>query len=498
VTLEVSDRASLRAVDIMTVTVRDITPPVPALEEVEPVGQGATVILDGTGSTDNVGVSSWTWTIGDGVDAVILTGWTVNHAFPDAGEYNITLNVTDEAGNWATTSITIIVRDTTPPIAVAGDDLVIDQHVEATFNGRSSTDNVGIVNWTWTLYLGDTLQIYYEPIAKWTFHEAGNFTARLVVTDAAGNSATEISNVTVVDTTAPLAEAGRDLIIDQHDTVTLDATLSSDNVAITNCAWSIEVGDDPVELTGEIVDHTFYDATTYTVVLTVYDAVGNSDSDELLITVRDTTAPSVMAGPDVFVDQFESIQLDGSASADNIGVVNFSWKYMENDVDHYLYGETPKLTFDVVGVYRVFLIVADEAGNEATDHITVTVIDITVPEARAGLDRKVLKGKLVRLDGTTSTDNVAITNWSWSFFEKDGWVNLFGPEVEYTFMRPGTYTVKLRVVDEVGNEATDEVTVLVRAPQVTDDINLLPIIVVVIVASGAIMGAYVMYSRRAR
>jgi len=55
--------------------------------------------------------------------------------------------------------------------------------------GANCTDNVGIVNWTWTFtYGGNEVTLYGETVS-FRFGTAGNYTVRLTVTDAAGRSA---------------------------------------------------------------------------------------------------------------------------------------------------------------------------------------------------------------------------------------------------------------------------------------------------------------------
>jgi hypothetical protein len=53
--------------------------------------------FDGTGSTDNVGVVSWIWTLPNG--SQFATGSTASRQFARSGTGNITLRVNDAAGN---------------------------------------------------------------------------------------------------------------------------------------------------------------------------------------------------------------------------------------------------------------------------------------------------------------------------------------------------------------------------------------------------------------
>ena len=65
--------------------------------------------LDGTGSTDNVRIKSYTWDFGD--ESAKQTGSKPVHTYKKAGTYTVTLTVADQAGNKNSTYGTIEVKD---------------------------------------------------------------------------------------------------------------------------------------------------------------------------------------------------------------------------------------------------------------------------------------------------------------------------------------------------------------------------------------------------
>ena len=69
-----------------------------------------TVYFDGTGSSDDIGITSWTWTFSYGEALVTLTGPAPNHTFLIAGTFVVGLRVQDAAGNAATDTMTVTVR----------------------------------------------------------------------------------------------------------------------------------------------------------------------------------------------------------------------------------------------------------------------------------------------------------------------------------------------------------------------------------------------------
>lgn len=75
--------------------------------------------FNGTGSTDNVGITSYVWTFNYGPNVIELEGATPIFTFTDIGEYTVTLNVTDAAGLYDTDTMLVSVLDTTPPEILA-------------------------------------------------------------------------------------------------------------------------------------------------------------------------------------------------------------------------------------------------------------------------------------------------------------------------------------------------------------------------------------------
>ncbi len=73
------------------------------------VEKGTNVTFDGSGSTDEIGIVTYTWTFNDGYEDVILDGVSPLHHFEIPGNYTITLNVTSNAGLWDTDTMVVTV-----------------------------------------------------------------------------------------------------------------------------------------------------------------------------------------------------------------------------------------------------------------------------------------------------------------------------------------------------------------------------------------------------
>jgi subtilisin family serine protease len=153
--------------------------------------------FDGSGSTDSDGtIVSWTWRGPGG--QTIGSGEIFQRQFQNTGQGNITLDVTDDDG--AVGSLTQLITvappgggDTTPP--VASFTWSCDAARLCSFDGTGSTDNVGVVSWTWTLPNGATFAT--GPTATRQFTRSGSGNITLTVADAAGNTNAQVQTIVI-------------------------------------------------------------------------------------------------------------------------------------------------------------------------------------------------------------------------------------------------------------------------------------------------------------
>jgi PKD repeat protein len=462
VTLQVTDTSSHEAIDILDVTVLDITIPVADAGLSKIVEQGATVVLDGSGSSDNVGIVTWNWSFNYGGGPVVLSGESTSFVFEDAGDYTVTLTVWDAAGHNATDNIMVHVEDTTPPVADAGDDITVDQHEEFELNGSGSRDNIGIVQWTWSfIYAGVPDELLGE-VARFTFDIPGTYEVILRVEDGSGYYTLDTMDVIVRDSTSPTVDPGPDQEVDQGATVVLDGTSSEDNVGIATYVWTFEYGGSDVILEDARSLFKFDLAGIYTVTLNVTDAAGNSAFATLNVTVNDVTAPTSVAGDDKTIDQGVGVTLDGSSSTDNVGIVTFTWTFEYDGSIQSLDGVATLFTFVEVGEFVVSLTVEDRAGLSDTDEMVITVLDTMAPVADPGADGGVDQGGAAQLDGSASSDNVGIVRYEWTFIYEVQEVTLEGETASYTFDRAGIYEINLDVWDAAENSDQTSFTLTVR------------------------------------
>ncbi len=460
VVLTVTDVAGLEDTDMVTITVTNPNEAPVAAATATPLNGTAPLNVNFTGSssTDDVGVTSYSWDFNDGNTS---TDPDPMHTFTTAGVYNVVLTVTDVAGLEDTDMVTITVTNPNEaPVAVAtATPLNGTAPLNVNFTGSSSTDDVGVTSYSWDFNDGNTST---DPDPMHTFTTAGVYNVVLTVTDVAGLEDTDMVTITVTNPNeAPVAVATATPLNGTAPlNVNFTGSSSTDDVGVTSYSWDFDDGNtstDPDPM------HTFNAVGTYTVTLTVTDLEGLEDTDTITINVTNANqAPTAIASATPLSGNVPlDVSFTGSSSTDDVAVVSYSWDFDDGNTSNL---PDPMHTFTAIGTYTVTLTVADVAGLEDSQTVVITVTEVPNQAPTAIASATPLSGNApldVSFAGSSSTDDVAVVSYSWDF--DDGNTSTL-PDPMHTFTAVGTYTVTLTVADVAGLEDSQTVTITVTEP----------------------------------
>ena len=187
--------------------VRDDDEPVSDAGSDEEFDQGSTVKLDGSRSSDNIGIARYTWSFPyDGEDEE-LRGVAPSFEFLIPREYNITLTVEDEAGLTSEDFIILKILDVTDPVLVArfdgkpidnGESYRTTTGRKIRFDAGESTDNVGIISYEWSFTEDGEDKVLKGKVKEYTFTSPGKYTVTLTLMDEDGNEEKVSFDVDVV------------------------------------------------------------------------------------------------------------------------------------------------------------------------------------------------------------------------------------------------------------------------------------------------------------
>ena len=279
---------------------------------------------------------------------------------------------------------------------------------------------------------------------------------------------------------APVANAGPDQTVNKGTSVTLDGSASSDPDGSTiTYSWTAPSG---ITLSSATVAKPTFTApnvsvdTPYTFSLTVNDGSLNSNTDQIIVTVKQVNAaPVARAGADQTVNEGASVTLDGSTSSDADGdAITYKWTPPTGITLSSTTVAKPTFTAPEVSVntpYIFSLVVNDGKTNSAIDQVLVTVNQVNkAPVANAGSDASTPENKVYQLNGGLSSDpdNNSLTY----YWTPPAGITLSSRTVSNpTFTAPDivvntAYTFSLVVNDGFLNSPVDQVIITVVPNQI--------------------------------
>ena len=198
---------------VLLQTAADTVPPLADAGPDVTVDEDTLVTLDGSASSDNVGITSYEWTFVDG-STRRLSGASPGYTFASPGTYVITLTVQDSDGNVGTATVTVTVRDVTDPTLTVTSPSEGESVSGSVAISVNATDNVGVERVELRVdgvSVGNDTTLPFGFVLGAGNLGLGNHTLEVWAFDAAGNAAVQVRRVTVVASSA--GPFGSDFVI---------------------------------------------------------------------------------------------------------------------------------------------------------------------------------------------------------------------------------------------------------------------------------------------
>lgn len=426
-------------------------------------------------------IISYYWDFGDGTKGYYKE--SVNHTYQNPGTYQLRVRVEDNDGSWAEDTLTITVnpgnRPPTVTILSPANNLTFNQGDTITFRGQATDPEDGRLSGSslvWTSSI-DGIIGTGESFTKSNL-SVGAHTITLTAIDSKGASGQDSISITINKrlNQQPVAIIKASPITGAAPlTVSFDGSSSYDpDGVIVSYNWSFGDG---ATSSGARLNHTYSSAGAYTATLTVVDNEGATATDSITINVSQPvkifTSITINLDPSSIPENTNrTIKVNGRLTRKDTG------QGIANKKIDILFSDWPKTAFtDSNGYYQTEYSVnlhsgsyefsasfagdSEYEGSEA--RAILTVIPIVNKPPVAVIKASPTSGNApltVNFDASQSYDpDGRITGYEWNF--GDGSLGA-GVSTQHIYTLPGTYTVVLKVVDDMGAEAYAKEFIIVR------------------------------------
>ncbi len=410
-------------------------------------------------SDDDLFVSKWHWSFGDGVTS---TERYPEHTYDQPGPYTVELTVSDAHGGSDTTNKTIDVRNPLPKIQITWDPgQPIEGDMVTLYAKVTDPDGGSIQAIDWELSDGSTYQ--GESIVK-EFTDQGTYEVNVSAVDDEGDRGWQ--NETLHVTNAP--PEPRFIVIPEEPTAGQPATLKSESFdpgqgQIVNTTWEISGIEDVFY--DETVEVTFPRDGEVPVEITVTDDQGNSASELRKVAVQNPppqvsiTHTPTMPNPGQSVSFVAQVEDDDLPSA-------AEWTFPDGVTRT---GMAVNHVFQAGGLQAVTVEVTDADGDtgEATTQVEVNhapLLNLTASATTVETNQTVtLTAVASDPDGTIDTtlwsiDGIAVTNLTaCDLVDVEAGVT----EATCQWADDGDRTLSVTTFDDAGASTTNTTTVAV-------------------------------------
>ncbi|MGC4030950.1 MAG: PKD domain-containing protein [Tepidisphaeraceae bacterium] len=406
-----------------TVTVANVAPSV-ALTDVPSTGlEGTAITVDSTATDPGDDSLTYGWTVYRNQQLYTLPNGTVidgtgfTFTPTDNGSYVIRLSVNDGDGGITTkNSAAIAVAGVDPVATITGSTTGTEgQAVQlgSTATDASTDDQAAGFTYAWTAKRGSTT-VATGTSASFDFTPSvhGTYAIKLIVTDKDGLSTTTTSQVSVANV-APsnTAISGSLTGINEGQAVSLTASASDASGDTLSYAWKVMNGE-TVFASGNTRNIAFTAARgSYSLVVTVTDTAGATDSKTSAFTVANVAPTGSMTAPtdNVLINTAATFTLTANDAQPNQNL-NVAWNFGDNTGTQQTMTAGQSVsrthTYATRGNYTVTATISDGVTQ------TVVTKTVTVSEAAIIVDPADTAKQALVVVGSEANDTIDVAQQS--------------------------------------------------------------------------------------
>ena len=206
-------------------------------------------------------------------------------------------------------------------------------------------------------------------------------------------------------------------------------------------------------------------------ILRVTDSVGQQSSAATTITAVPGAPPvSIPGGPYTFGETVASqnvwtVTLNGAGSTDDVAVEQYNWSFGDGQTGT---GVNPKHQYTGASTFPVSLTVVDRAGQSHTAVTMVTTTGNAPPVSNPGGPYTVPEAQVINkhwtisVNASSSTDDVGIWKYAWDFGDGS---TATTSTATHTYAAPGIYTISLTVTDHASQTHTATTTAFITGTE---------------------------------
>ncbi len=422
-----------------------------ALFSAVPVCYGDTTAITDLSSPGFGNITRWIWTWGDGTVDTLAANSGLSHYYQNPGIYNVRLNVINNGGCDADTTIQVQVYNL--PVSRFAADTACFGHPTA-FTDISTRGSGTVISNYWDFDFPSPASDTSTQLgsASYIFPTDGFHPVYLLVRDDNGCEDDTVANI-IVYTNPVAAFTVNNACTDSRVRFSSQTTPGTNNIANSGYVW--DAGFLGGSMTGTNPTIVYPDSGIYQVTLTVTDLAGCADT--LTTPVRINLAPVAafsLADSAVCLNQ-AALGTDLSVPGES-AIATWIWDFDSNGTTDDT-NQNGTYLYPSPGPYDVILTVSDQ--NACTDTAIVSLTVNQIPAANFAWNVSCEEDPMNFISTTVPGDG-ALNSFLWTFNDLAGPVTDVNNPTSYTFNAGGNYNVDL-VAGDV-NGCFDTITQVVQ------------------------------------